>query len=79
MQKSIYTKQHQRLCDLLVQARTDADLTQVQVAKRLGRPQSFVSKYENGERRLDVVEFLAVAKALELDPAEVLDELRAQR
>ena len=49
---------------LLVEARRDAGLTQVALAKKLGRPQSFVSKFERGERRLDVTEFLDVARAL---------------
>ena len=40
-----------------------------------GRPQSFVSKYERGERRLDLIEFLEVARALSLDPARVIQEL----
>lgn len=53
---------------LLIDARKSAGLTQAQVAFRLGRPQSFVAKYENGERRIDVVEFLAIASALKADP-----------
>ena len=44
-----------------------AGITQQELAKRLKKPQSFVSKYENGERRLDVVEFLEVATALGFD------------
>jgi transcriptional regulator with XRE-family HTH domain len=65
--KSIYSKRYRQFLDLLIQARKEADLTQVEVASRLDRPQSFVSKYENGERRLDVVEFLDVAKAIDFD------------
>jgi transcriptional regulator with XRE-family HTH domain len=53
-------------------ARREAGLTQAQLAKRLRRPQSFVSKYEQGERRLDVVEFVDVAAALGMDPAAFL-------
>jgi transcriptional regulator with XRE-family HTH domain len=75
MQKSIYTQQHQRLCELLIEARKAAGLTQVEVADRLGKPQSFVAKYEGGERRLDVVEFLAVARALGTEPARLLKSL----
>lgn len=60
MQKSIYTQQHRRLRGLLIEARKNAGLTQVEVAERLWKPQSFVAKYEGGERRPDVVEFLAV-------------------
>jgi transcriptional regulator with XRE-family HTH domain len=56
-------------------ARRDAGLTQVALAKKLGRPQSFVSKLERGERRLDVIEFLEVARALSLDAARIVSEL----
>ena len=75
MQKTIYTQQHQRLCELLIEARKKADLTQAEVAERLGKPQSFVAKYEGGERRLDVVEFLAVTAAIGVDPVRILRDL----
>jgi transcriptional regulator with XRE-family HTH domain len=55
-----------------IQARKSAGLTQVDLADRLGRPQSFVSKYERGERRLDVIEFCEVCRALGVDPVEFL-------
>jgi transcriptional regulator with XRE-family HTH domain len=45
------------------------------VARRLGRPQSFVSKYESGERRLDIVEFLEVAEAIGFDAGELIAAL----
>lgn len=61
----------------LQQAREKRQLTQADVASRLGRPQSFVSKYETGERRLDVIEFLAVCEALEVRPVDVLKALGA--
>jgi len=79
MQKSIYTQQHQRLCELLVEARDAAGLTQVELARRLDRPQSFVSKYENGERRLDVIEFMAVTGALGIEPRSILEALETPR
>ena len=60
---------------MLIAARRSRALTQVDVAERLGKPQSFVSKYERGERRLDVVEFLEVAKAIGIDPKAVIDKL----
>jgi len=63
---------------MLIEARKATGLTQVQVARKLGRPQSFVSKYETGERRLDVIEFLEIAGALKLDPASFLRRLRRQ-
>lgn len=75
MTKSVFTDRYDRFRNLLVQARTSRGLTQTEVAERLGRPQSFVSKYERGERRLDVVEFLEVAKAIGIDPGKILKKL----
>ena len=59
---------YKKLCELLIQERQKADITQADLSARLKRPQSFVSKYERGERRLDVVEFAHVAKAIGFDP-----------
>lgn len=64
VEKSIYSAEYQRLCALLRELRLEAGLTQVQVAERLDVPQSFVSKYESGERRLDVIELHHVAEAI---------------
>ena len=75
MSRSTFTTKYGTFRTMLVEARKDAGLTQVQVAKRLSRPQSFVSKYEGGERRLDVVEFLEVAKALRVDAANFVRRL----
>ncbi len=72
MRKSLRSKQHEQLVELLTEARKSARLTQAQVATKLDRPQSFVAKYENGERRIDVVEFLAIAAALKADPVLIL-------
>jgi transcriptional regulator with XRE-family HTH domain len=57
----------------LVQARKSKDLTQADLADRLGRPQSFVSKYERGQRRLDVVEMIEIAEVLKIDPHKILN------
>ena len=75
MQKSTHTRQYRDFLDGLIQARKDAGLTQQQVADKLGRPQSFVAKYENGERRLDVVEFLEIANLLDADPHGIIDAI----
>ncbi|MEU3270473.1 helix-turn-helix transcriptional regulator [Saccharomonospora sp. NPDC006951] len=64
MEKSIYSAEYRRLCRLLREARHEAGLTQVQVAGQLGVPQSFVSNYESGQRRLDVIELHHVAKVI---------------
>ena len=77
MRKTLGSSDHERFLELLVQKRRDAGLTQLAVAERLERPQSFVAKYENGERRLDVLEFIAVARALGADPVTLLGEFVA--
>jgi transcriptional regulator with XRE-family HTH domain len=61
--KSRLTAQHAILQDLLRQVRLDAGLRQVEMADRLGQPQSFVSKYETGERRLDLVQLRQICAA----------------
>ena len=70
--QSTYARQYEAFRAALKQARINQGLTQKAVANHLNTPQSFVSKYENGERRLDVVEFLLVASVLETDPIEIL-------
>jgi transcriptional regulator with XRE-family HTH domain len=65
---------YRKFRELLVEMRKAACLTQSELSQRLNRPQSFVSKYERGERRLDVVEFGEVAKALSVDPVKLLDK-----
>ena len=57
--------------------RVVANLTQKTLSARLNRPQSFVAKYESGERRLDVMEFIEVADAIGFDPAAFIRELRS--
>lgn len=69
---SIYSDEYQLVINLLRSARIDRKITQSQLAELLGKPQSFVAKVENGERRLDVIEFAAIARLLSLDPAEIL-------
>jgi len=58
---SPHSRRYQQFLKRLRTARQDADLTQVEVATRLGRPQSFVSKCESGERKVDAIEFAEFA------------------
>ncbi|MDI9348680.1 MAG: helix-turn-helix transcriptional regulator [Candidatus Symbiobacter sp.] len=64
------------LHESLTNARIGKNMTQLQIANCLNRPQSFVSKYESGERRLDVIEFLMVCEILAIDPEAVIKELK---
>jgi transcriptional regulator with XRE-family HTH domain len=68
MQKSLKSAEYARLIQMLVAARHRAGMRQQALAKKLGKPQSFIAKYEGGERRLDVIEFIAIAEALGDDP-----------
>ena len=60
---------------VLAAIRRKVNLTQVELARRLGRPQSVVSQYEAGKRRLDVVEFVLIVRVLGADPIEVFGEI----
>ncbi|WP_185732832.1 helix-turn-helix domain-containing protein [Burkholderia seminalis] len=73
--KSTHTPQYRALLDHLIAARKASGLSQAELAARLGRPQSFVAKIEVGERRIDVIEFLELARILGINPAYVLESL----
>ncbi|MBI4329925.1 MAG: helix-turn-helix transcriptional regulator [Chloroflexi bacterium] len=70
------SRRYELLKKSLVEARQQKGLTQSEVATRLRKPQSYVSKYESGERRLDVIEFLDVCEALSVSALNVLDTVR---
>lgn len=73
--KSVHSPDHAAFCELMIGARKAAGLTQQALALRLKKPQSFVAKYEGGERRLDVVEFISIARALGADPLKLMTNL----
>ncbi|MBA1145098.1 helix-turn-helix transcriptional regulator [Mesorhizobium sp. CCANP35] len=79
MPKSLRSPRQRRLLEQLIAARKNKGFTQAKVAEALRRPQSFVAKYEGGERRMDVIEFLDVTEVLEIDPCEVLAHVRRLR
>ncbi len=60
--KTIFTDEYKKFQKFLKQAREDSGLTQIQVAKALKTPQSYISKVESGDRRMDVIEFWNLAK-----------------
>ena len=70
---------YERCLGQLTGARQRAGITQTDLAARLGRPQSFVAKYEERERRLDVAEYLMIARELGADPYQLLRAAKAIR
>jgi transcriptional regulator with XRE-family HTH domain len=70
--KSIYRVEYKRIIDWLVSKRLLEGITQEQLAEKLNQPQSFVSKYENCERRLDIIEFVEICRALNAKPPKTL-------
>ncbi len=72
-------KQRKALLTLLREVGRESGLTQVQVAQALGLPQSFVSKYESGERRLDLLELRAVCKVLGIPVTEFVKRFEESR
>ena len=75
MEKSIYTREYRAVNRVLKRAREAAELTQVELAEALGQSQSFVSKCERGERRLDIIQLRTVCKTLDITLAEFVDQL----
>lgn len=59
-------------------ARREAGVTQLELSRALGKPQSFVSKYESGERRLDVIEFITICEALGVAPTKIIKRLEVK-
>lgn len=70
---------HQAVGECLAQLRRMRGLTQQSLAAFLGKPQSFVSSYEQGQRRIDLLEFLHIIDTLEGDPSVVFADILARR
>jgi len=75
MSKSVFSDRYRRFLSQLKTARIEAGLSQTEAANRLGRPQSFVSKCESGERRVDVVELLGFCEVYGIDVVGFVREL----
>lgn len=65
--KTTHSPLYRKVIAVLVDTRKKQGFTQVELAARLGKPQSFVSKFENGERRIDVAEFIEICRAMNVD------------
>jgi ribosome-binding protein aMBF1 (putative translation factor) len=75
MPRTLGTQRHSVLRDFIVEKREAAGLTQHAISARLKRPQSFIASIETGQRRVDVVELLDLAKAIGFDPHEAVRRL----
>ena len=78
MTKSVFTDEYKLFLEALIAARKNKGVTQVQLAKALNKPQSYVSKYENGERRLDVIETFEILLALNVKPHQFFEKMEKQ-
>lgn len=74
MHKAIHSAQQAHLQELLRRVRKEAGLTQVELGQRLGEPQSLISDYERGERRLDLIELKQVCDAIEIDFVDFIQQ-----
>lgn len=75
MSKSVFTPAYQILLEELIAARREQQVTQVELARRLGKPQQWVSSVETGVRRIDLIELFAIARSLGIDGAELAGKI----
>ncbi|EAP9194289.1 helix-turn-helix transcriptional regulator [Salmonella enterica] len=72
---SVYSNEYQMVIKALREARVAGHITQEDLGRALGKPQSFIAKVENGERRLDVVEFVYLCRLVSVDPVSIISKL----
>lgn len=72
MNRFLHSPQHEALRKLLISLRQNKNLTQKKLAEKLKKPQSYVSKYEIGEKNIDVIEFINISNALNEKPENIL-------
>jgi transcriptional regulator with XRE-family HTH domain len=78
LEKTIYTREYNAVLKLLKQARESAGLTQVELAKHLGQTQSFVSKAERGDRRLDIIQLRTILRNFDVTLPQFVAQLEAE-
>jgi transcriptional regulator with XRE-family HTH domain len=76
LEKTLGSKRHRALIDLIIRRRKSVGMTQTEFARRLAEYQSFVVRLESGERRVDVVELIQIAEVLGFDPAKAVSGLK---
>lgn len=74
--KTIYQVKYNYLIEALIAARKEKGLTQLQIANRLGKPQSYIAKIEGKDRKLDVMEFVELCEAIQQDPSHLIKHLQ---
>jgi len=77
VEKTLSSRRHRSLIDLLIKRREAAGMTQAELAARLGQYQSFVARLESGQRRVDVVEFLELSEVLGFNAAEAIKTIKS--
>ncbi len=77
MSGKLHTKEYRWFLDQMISLRKEQGITQTVLAERLGTRQSWVSKYERGERRIDPLELVLIAKAIEVEPETILELAKA--
>jgi transcriptional regulator with XRE-family HTH domain len=75
MPKTVFTGAHQHLVEVLKEARVESGLKQEELAAKVGKDQTFISIIERGQRRVDVLEFVALARAMRSDPTALFAEV----
>lgn len=78
MPKTVFTGAHKHLVDVLLKARKAARMNQTEVAEKVGKDQKFISLIENSQRRVDVLEFVALARAMGQDPVDLFASVVAR-
>ncbi len=75
MPKTVFGGDHQHLVAVVAEARKRSGLTQGEVAARIGKDQTFISIIERGQRRIDILEFVALARAMGADPEKLFRDV----
>jgi len=75
---SLHSDENKALVAVLVKARKTAEISQTELAERLNKSQQFVSRIESGERRVDLLEFVMIARALKIEPRDLLGRVLRQ-
>lgn len=78
MPKSVFSGAHKHLVEVLTEARRESGMTQAQLAAAVGKDQSFISIIEGSQRRVDVLEFCALVRAMGADPADIFARVLAR-